>query len=607
MLITELKATFFGFPLETQQGICERVKTILGIQEPLEHLRDLFSHPRFHAQTFEQVFCPVRYHLFTEEEKGLLHAELKYRAQREGVAIEDWDADWGKYHPFDSIPRFVKACAALANPAREVEKQYPKIPENLLACCPDQVPERAERYLALQNRFDALCAKHPELANELRIRAWHGIQRHYLMHPDLLPTHHLISVLDELQSDSYDTNTLGIYYDRLLSRLSFHPSILDIGKQTHLLKIRDIAKQQLQTNTLQRADESFCKEIYVLRSQEGILGKLKPLPKQLAITEAYAAASDQVLGFGMTAPTMLVSMQLKERVFKPELIQSLPGNVKNGIFGSMYQLFGKGKQIHALGEKLFCDLDGYTSERDQKIEAINHYLSSEIGKQYLNDYGYGSLQQWISLCGRAYDLLVNDPNGGKKLRSAPKALCHLYALLGMIKGSKDCSSGNTLVEYDPTLGRVVNFWDFDDERSLCTSTTHSEMRMWQLGLPQCAQPFDRALLLLFSDEDTLIQRLIRQQGSSEIPRGAYEAQNTRFRQILSLFREELQKETPTLTPQDLFFTLFGGREEFNALSEGTSISPIEIFEFNLSEAGKTHWYGDQQNRVGENMKQLNQP
>jgi len=358
--------------------------------------------------------------------------------------------------------------------------------------------------------------------------------------------------------------------------------------------------------------------------------------------EVYGFQCDRIFGFGMTLPTGLLSTKnifqsickVKElfisahtKFKQGNLVQAqllrqhalslfhephIPQEIRNTIFGEMYFLCGNNQKISDLGQKLFCNSDRDVTTDLEKSIAIENYFISDAFKRHVSAFILqGTIQPWINDCARAYELIVKDPNGGEKLKTAPKALAHLYALLGIIKGSKDCSSGNTFVEYSSELGRVVNFWDFDDERSMPTTTHFRDFRLWQLGLPQCEQPFDKALLLMFSNP-TLIKQLQKQQTSLQISKEAYDEQVKRLKQIISIFQEELRQNQITLTPRDLFFRLFEGRREyetinnhFNDNKEGTCIWPIELFEFHLP--GLNAWYtgGEvEKTLVGRNLQVL---
>ncbi|MGC1877973.1 MAG: hypothetical protein WA678_01190 [Rhabdochlamydiaceae bacterium] len=612
--------------------------------------------------------------LSTEERKKL-EGDVKEIALKEGVVIEDWDQEWGQHHLFDDTARLVQALM-------EKKKNelfgfaYPPQAVNLVAChCPlmwgnlfskESDQELLKRVSALNNfqRYKAeLDAKYPNLDLgsskdiETRNSAWKGMEMFFLLFPTRLTNvendlfNLFMSIAHELLTGKYDEVTAGIILDRLLLRVSFHPTQTDLTNHLRLKELNVMTQDQIRKRSLQKAGESLWKAISIIPSQENKLGKFKPLDKSSAMKEVYASQCDRVLGFGMTSPTQMFhcsnlflfqAMQdikelfdgadtefkqgnfeeaghLRQRAFDLLNAHDIPIEARSWVFGKMYALYGEERIVDLLGEKLFYNYGGYSTSDGEKAMAIQYYLTSDVIKNHADTSDFqGSLQMWFNGAGRAYDLIVKDPTGGEKLKSAPKTLAHLYALLGMIKGSMDCSSGNTLVEYYPGLGRVVNFWDFDDERSMPSHQNFQDLRLWQLGLPQCAQPFDRATLFLFSDP-SLLKKLSKQQISPHISKEAYHAQNQRMRQIIALFQQELlRKNGITLTPRDLFFTLFGGKEEFYNTKrkfnedktygeEGIQISPIELFEFSISNMGKGECYTgneDEKTLVGKNMRAL---
>jgi hypothetical protein len=529
------------------------------------------------------------------------------------------------------------------------------ISESQIASLTDELKARATMIRRLQEAYHQLEKKYPEqLFNDSRKKAWKGQEMFFLTFPTFFQSQecqrfgYLISIVDELIKGKYDPTTAGIILDRILTRDSFHPLSSDLAAHFKLKELNKIAKDQINHRKLCKAGESLFKDIFIIPSPTDKQGKLKPLLPGAVMMEVHASKCDRVFGFGMTAPTMRLGLtnfserlheirqmmldaanfklrkdffradQLKQCAIKMLKDPEFPSEVRGGIFYEMYLLRGNQRKIDNLGEKLFYDQNEHQTTEREKALAIQNYLDSDSFISHRRDFSFqGSLQLWIDRCGRTFDLLVKDPDGGRKLKTAPKALAHLYALLGMFKGSMDCSSGNTLVEFDPRLNRVVNFWDMDDEKSMPLTHDFWNLRMWQLGLPQCEQPFDRAVLLLFSDP-TLLNKLSLVQSSAQISPEAYKFQNKRVKKIITLFNEELLKKRITLTPRDLFFALFGGREDFVTIKkkfnddkkygpEGIRISPIELFEFHLPEIGRGAWYTSddvESTRVGNNMKKL---
>ncbi len=611
---------------------------------------------------------------FSPEDRGRLEGKVYTLALRDGVEIPDWDAQWGHYHLYDNAVRFVVALTDLRkeNLSRDMHcsqrvadlavDHFPHFTQ--MGLTPEQEGDLKQRAILLsrldtlktqfKEKYPSLCSEGEEMPN-LRMSALKGIELFVLTYPDLLgqkeivQINRMLCVVEELVHGQYDETSAQTLLDCLLRRESFHPTVSDLEVAARLKEIERIAKAQLYTHALKKADESFEKGIYIVPSPDQKLGKVKPLPPSAAMKEVYAYLSDRALGFGMTAPTklfpvgeihrslkllneiegLLRSASAAKRSRQDEraalqlnqafsLISSLHADMRDGICSEMYSLYGNERQIDSLGEKLFFNADAFSTSGQQKATAIQNYRNSEAFRSLIYLTGFqGSMQVWIDGCARGFELLVWDAEGGKKLKTAPKTLTHLYAMLGLIKGSMDCSSGNSLVQFDPQLGRVASFWDMDDERSMPLTRDWWHFRLWQMGLPQCAQPFDRATLLLFSDPG-LMEKLKKVQTSEQLSPEAYEAQNQRLQTIIELFNQELNKPEITLTPRELFFQVFGGREYYQQVKEGFNndkrygpegirISPIELFEFHLPEMGRTAWYtGDdlEMRRVGQNMRDL---
>lgn len=539
--------------------------------------------------------------------------------------LAEEEAGWGEWHLFDDLGRLTRAIIGMKLPfwrrtaieeshARLIAAQYPLISdqewEQRVACVKSWELLRRE-----------LFEKHPALPE----RAFKTQELFFLTFPatlDLGPMQSMIRVIEALKES--DSTTSGIILERLLTRESFRPTATDIAQAIALKALEKATREKIYDGALQKSTQATFSDVFYIHSPE-VEGKFKPLKLPQAMREADGAGLDRAFGLGMTAPTRFFRMgnfwQFLEEVrilllssdegaHKRALdkfhLSLIPTAARNAIFGEMYALYGQGRRIDCLGEKLFYDRDGHQTTSVQKARAIQKYLESDIFREHVTRTGWqGSIQTWIRDCGRAFDLITRDPDGGNKLRSAPKALVHLYAILGILKGSMDGATGNTFIDYK---GRVVNFWDFDDEKSMPEKNDWWSFRLWQLGLPQSAVPFDRATLLLFADQ-ALIGRLKKH---SILPHGA---QEDRFVRMARLFQEELEKEEITLTPRDLFFSLFGGRGHYDHVKEGFNndgirISSIELFEFHLPEAGRGGWYtGDEYEKslVGDNMKSLYHP
>jgi hypothetical protein len=637
-------------------------------------IKALSDSPRFH-EIYTQEDLQTYVSSLSVEEVNSLEQGVYSAAISQGVVIADWDRHWGHHHLWDDTARLVHVIfekkrgefVQVISPnypttvAHAIADQCPLFLENMLKTQPHLDEDfllRAKLISTLQSLNNRLCDKYPALfssSNSDEIKsALKGLEIHYLTLPkslsskDVKQFDYLTSVIAEILSGNYDEKTAQIILERLLRKEAFHPTSTDLCKCLQLKSIHKMTVDQIHNRSLQTSGDSLWKSIYVLPSPENRKGKFKPLNIHAAMKEVYAAQCDRLCGSEMTAPTGLFSTKnlsesvnevkklfdasaIQSRQKKPEEAEALqkrafalfnrshiPQEVRNYIFGAMYAVAGDNQMIDNLGEKLFYNADGYSTSDEERSIAIRNYLNSEAFAQHAHAFHVqGSVQTWFNHCERAYDLIVKEQSGGNKLKTAPKTLVHFYALLGIIKGSMDCSSGNTLVEYNPSLDSVVNFWDFDDERSMPLTNHFWELRMWQMGLPQSAEPFDRAVLLMFLDP-CLKEKLKKQQSSLQIPKTAYQAQLDRLDKLTQIFQEELTKPSITLTPRELFFKMFGGQEEFNEVKsrynrdktfseDGIRISPIEIFEFHLGNMGKGSWYtGDPQETalIGQNMRAL---
>lgn len=610
------------------------------------------------------------------EERGALEGAVYSLAKTEGEYIAEWDTQWGKHHLLDKDDRLI---AALLERRKTFLKHETgcsdRIADLVVRYCPfeeqiamsngelSDLVQRAKNLSRLEELKIQLIGKYRGLNlgnpdyDTLQVRGWKAQETLFLTRPacmelrDQLRFTYFTSVVEELIHGNYDSETASMILDRLLERESLRPTSSNLQSHMRLMEIKNIALRQIHENCLSRGDESICKDIFLVPSNYHKQGKFKPLSPGEAIKEVYGYHCDRMLGIGMTAPTMMLNPEklvmrlaairnlfksavalrgLKDhvkadlqtkRAFALLSASDFPGEVRNSIFSEMYNLYGNNQSIDSFGEKLLFNTDGHHTSDLEKIRAIENYMRSELFAWHQGQFDkQGSVQIWQNYCRRGFEYLVQDPHGGGKLKTAPKTLAHFYALLGIIKGSMDCSSGNTLVEFDDAQGKVANFLDMDDERSMPATHDFWHIRLWQMGLPQCAQPFDRAFLLLFSDP-ALTEKLKKQQSSPLLSERLYQVQTERLEKIIKLFNEELQKPEITLTPRELFFSIFGGREHFNWVKkgfnddktygeEGVRISPIELFEFHLPEMGRGAWYtgdGEEMRKVGANMRALYYP
>ena len=181
------------------------------------------------------------------------------------------------------------------------------------------------------------------------------------------------------------------------------------------------------------------------------------------------------------------------------------------------------------------------------------------------------------------------------------SLAHLHMLSGIIKGSTDNSSGNTMFILTADETEIVDIKEFDDEFSSPEENDYRNMRLWQMGLPAANQPFSKATIMLFlqGNWDTQIEKYnvtilksleekIKHREKSHLSTShlttlhisyskAFEAQKNRILSLKEKFQEQLAQATVTLTPRELFFTVFGGMEEFQSTKQ-LGFSALDFFD-----------------------------
>ncbi len=603
-----------------------------------------------------------------------IESNVKEAALSEGVLIAKWDKEWGKYHLYDDSARLIKVLIEKkrSDLFHSLQSEQKRTVDLLIDHCPlafeNLFSPSLSSELLIRGKLISLLGQlkiqwntfypQSQLCYEVcdaRSRLWKAKEIALLTCPTLdkqsvLRISNFLQFVQQILKEG-DKKASGILLDCTLQRECIHPTQADISNHLTLRSMEKMVLEMSLGNSLHTASESLWKGINVVPSYEDKQAKFKSLSKDKAAKEIFGFQFDRILGFSMTAPTKymatsvpeklsievknqlllakcheekdqsVTAMKYRQRAFDLFNHNLFPAELRRSLFYELYRLYGENHDTPDLGEKLFYNYGGFSTTDSQKVKGFQNCLNSRIFKQhFLSSKMEGSLQLWKNNCPRVYDLIVKNPNGGALLKSAPKIVAHLYALLGILKGSKDCSSGNTLAVIDPITNTITNFWDFDDELSMPVSNNFWDLRMWQFGLPQCAQPFDRSTLLLFSDQK-LLKKLEIQQARSGISKEACQLQLDRLSRIIHLFQEELKKDQPTLTPRELFFILFGGRDDFARVKqafnnnrafgeEGIRISAIELFEFQLPEMGRHLWYTADENEktlVGRNMRALYSP
>jgi hypothetical protein len=447
----------------------------------------------------------------------------------------------------------------------------------------------------------------------------------------------LMQCLQCLATDNIDKLSAEMLLEVILKRYSFHPRQDQIQGEVDLREIQRRGLQQACWNQFEISEDSRCKSIYVISTNSTTIGKYKPNPPSLVAREVRGYVYDSILGLGMTPPTgfasfsmqnclerLKVSFQRAEDKFRVahELEKSnqlqlakiyldeakelyrlamsafseFPEEVKHGLYGYIsmwfgYEHFEKGKSLWL--ESNQSDLTALSRAR-----AIQDYLGSQDFQRYKINHEFetkgsvGSVQRWINgSLKRVIEFILEDPLAGEKLKAIPKAYVHLYCILGLLKGARDGFSGNALVTFSDDSS-IKYIYEFDDEKSMPPENPWHQFRLWQFGLPQADQPFDRTLLMLFSRPD-LLCHIVKHNQSDKLELISfkdYSAQESRISTMIDLFQKELKKSVLTLTPRDLFFTLTGGRENFEYWNKQEGLNPWHVFEHCMGEVGRGGYF-----------------
>lgn len=390
--------------------------------------------------------------------------------------------------------------------------------------------------------------------------------------------------IDELITNKYGPEA-AFFLERALTKCALAPSKTEIADKVALRTLKAQFTKDLLAGTLARAPESLFKDVFIV-SAEGLKAKYKPLEPSSMRCETVCCAYDRLAHIGITQSIRHVHYtdhisamdRLKDLYTRgsvediataSEYFTSLPDSVKNAIYGATYALFGERRDVWDYGKDLWL---GNTLTLENRLSVV----------QSMYRWGRGVLQLWIpGVMYRAYDMLKWD-DGIAKFKAIPNVLVHFHVLSGLIKGSRDNASGNTIFTLSDDYSGVTGVKEFDDELSLPSHGTYKDIRLWQLGLPQSAAPFDRATLMLFVQLDW-IAHIESYNKLSKVPESVQAEQRRRLLEMVRLFNAELRKETIALTPRDLFFHICGGREEYTTLV-AAGISPWEIFERELSDS-----------------------
>jgi hypothetical protein len=232
----------------------------------------------------------------------------------------------------------------------------------------------------------------------------------------------------------------------------------------------------------------------------------------------------------------------------------------------------------------------------------------------------GVLQAFVQNATAAGDTVVSTKDGGKLLKTLDKSLAQLTAISGIIKGRGAGHFNNYIAVKHPEKNELVDVLDIDLEECMIhynlapkdlkvkregedldaklkelqeklaklegdspeaqevqalikkyearietERKTIGMCRVWMVGAPQNAKPFDKAALMLLAHPSlTTIMKAyhkhLLQSPSYEMSQQAIDAQKERIEFIQKFAKDELAKDISTATPRDVYFSLFGGKE-----------------------------------------------
>jgi hypothetical protein len=452
----------------------------------------------------------------------------------------------------------------------------------------------------------------------------------------------LLECLHSLVKDDVDATSAEVLLTVILKRSSLRPRQDQIAGAVELCQLKERGRKQAACMQLLPSEHSCYKHIYSVKADAGgISGKYKPNLPSVAKREELGYVYDSILGIGMTPPTGFARLSAQsaleylrdifrlaaEKRKKAETsedklfvkfalceaeelhhkamhqFEHFGQEIKRGVYGCLStRLFGK--EHFDSGEKeWFEERLSRISDADRcaVIEDFlqSHYFVAIKVKSALDSADhFGSIQSWINKPSqRVFELITKEHDAGQKLREIPKICVHLYCILGLIKGSTDGYSRNSLVEFAADK-RITWFWEFDDEKTMPLDGWWKWFRIWQHGLPQAGLPFDRTTMVVFSRLKLFrdIQLYNGRDREKLLSKDAYAAQEARVIKIAKCFQEEINKPMPTLTPRDLFFEVVGGRDNFAYWNGKMGLNPWEVFEYRTAIQQENGYFCDRNDR-----------
>jgi len=187
------------------------------------------------------------------------------------------------------------------------------------------------------------------------------------------------------------------------------------------------------------------------------------------------------------------------------------------------------------------------------------------------------LQQYLPHAHSLETLVHKIPNASAQLLALDTTYVQLFCTLQLLAGRKAGAGRNILLQ-NSRLHEVDTRKDFQPMPLMHDSTSGDEgidaPTLAAFGFPQAAKPYSQAVLTLFSWED-LEKKITLFFGSHGLHVSKH-ALLTRLHQVRTIFLHECAKSAPTLTPQGLYFLIYGKEYLYSKYRE-QGYSDIEFF------------------------------
>ncbi len=279
----------------------------------------------------------------------------------------------------------------------------------------------------------------------------------------------------------------------------------------------------------------------------------------------------------------------------------LPAGIQEMVFFNIYDIQKPEKPVGDYGRLAF--LHGqkkgkqYSSTKEQKVEAIQRLVefTTARGLQSFDpDDMLSTIQPWMPNSTDVVGFLKDtkryerqekpeDLNAQELAALSPESVGR-YVLFSIVTGHGDLNANNTLIPRQRVLGKdVICLRNCDEERAFSKDTDYRTQRNWTLGMWQCGVPMSPLLLRLIlhpqlqtSAEASVRARNPKGIGKSHDPLQPYRAElHATFAEpvaevsrritLMREFAADALKTGKAVTVRELFFHVYGGKEEYETL------------------------------------------